>query len=66
MELVVEIELDDYEKLTLKEGIGVLAQYCGLVSCRKCILKDFCRFSPEGDEDSFPNKLLDSVSPLLE
>ena len=64
MELVVEVKLDDYEKLALKEGIGVLAQYCGLVSCGKCILKEFCHFSPE--VDSFPNKLLDAVMPLLE
>ena len=66
MELVVEVKLNDYEKTALEEGISVLARYCGLVSCRKCILKDFCNFSPEGDEESFPDKLLDFVSPLLE
>ena len=66
MELVTKVRLEHDEKMCLEEGIKILARYCGLVSCRSCVLKDFCRFSPEGYENSFPNRLLDSVSPLLE
>ena len=66
MELVTKVRLENDEKMWLEEGIKVLARYCGLVSCRKCVLKNLCNFTPEGDEDSFPNKLLDYVNPLLE
>ena len=66
MELVTKVRLENDEKMWLEEGIKILARYCGLVSCRNCVLKDFCNFSTEGDEDSFPNKLLDSITSLLE
>lgn len=66
MELVTKVRLENDEKMWLEEGIKVLARYCGLVSCRNCVLKEFCNFSHEGSEYAFPDKLLDYVTPLLE
>ena len=66
MELVTKVRLEHDEKMWLEEGIRILGRYCGLVSCRNCVLKGYCNFTPEGDEDSFPNKLLELVEPLLE
>ena len=65
MELITKVRLENDEKMWLKEGIKILARYCGLVSCRNCILKEFCNFDPEGSEYAFPDKLLDCVNPLL-
>ena len=64
MELVTNIKLDEYEKLALNEGLGVLTQYCNLVSCRHCTLRDFCNFSSE--VDTFVEQLTSCIKPLLE
>lgn len=66
MELVTKVKLDDFEKTALTEGLNVLAQYCCLVSCRNCVLKGLCNFSPEGDKITFSDKLLELINPLLE
>lgn len=66
MELVTKVKLENDEKKCLEEGIKVIARYCGLVSCRNCVLKELCNFNPEGTEYAFPDKLLDYVNPLLE
>ena len=66
MELVAKVKLDDFEKVALTEGLNVLAQYCGLVSCRNCLLKELCKFSPEGSEHTFPDELKVILKSLLE
>jgi hypothetical protein len=66
MEIITKVRLETDEKMWLEEGIKILARYCGLVSCRDCVLKNFCNFGPEGTEYAFPDKLLNCVEPLLE
>lgn len=66
MELITKVRLEHDEKMWLEEGVKILARYCGLVSCRDCVLKEFCNFEPNGTEYAFPDKLLDCVKPLLE
>lgn len=66
MKLIITVKLENEEKKKLEEGIKILAQYCGLVSCDFCMLKSFCNYTYEGSDCAFPDILLDCVEELLE